>query len=134
MKQEAITVRLEHDLEPLLDQVCRRSGRTRSDVFREALRRYLAQLRFEQLRRRVMQHVLRRVENPSYPDVGAVRTEGPLLRLLGGYTMVSSKVAHLHSDDARYQNRQIELARDTFSDRRVARLHSYRSDIASDGR
>jgi metal-responsive CopG/Arc/MetJ family transcriptional regulator len=58
MKQGAITVRLEHDLEPLLDEVCRRSGRTRSDVVREALRRYLAQLRFEQLRRRVMQHVL----------------------------------------------------------------------------
>jgi metal-responsive CopG/Arc/MetJ family transcriptional regulator len=54
MKQGAITVRLEHDLEPLLDEVCRRSGRTRSDVVREALRRYLAQLRFEQLRRRVM--------------------------------------------------------------------------------
>jgi metal-responsive CopG/Arc/MetJ family transcriptional regulator len=54
MKQGAITVRLEHDLEPLLDEVCRRSGRTRSDVVRGALRRYLAQLRFEQLRRRVM--------------------------------------------------------------------------------
>ncbi|MFZ1121640.1 MAG: ribbon-helix-helix domain-containing protein [Candidatus Binataceae bacterium] len=54
MKQGAITVRLEHDLEPLLDEVCRRSGRTRSDVVREALKRYLAQLRFEQLRRRVM--------------------------------------------------------------------------------
>lgn len=54
MKQGAITVRLEHDLEPLLDEVCRRSGRTRSDVVREALRRYLAQLRFEQLRRRAM--------------------------------------------------------------------------------
>ena len=54
MKQGAITVRLEHDLEPLLDEVCRRSGRTRSDVVREALRRYLANLRFEQLRRRVM--------------------------------------------------------------------------------
>ena len=57
MKQGAITVRLEHDLEPLLDEVCRRSGRTRSDVVREALRRYLAQLRFEQLRRRVMPFV-----------------------------------------------------------------------------
>jgi predicted transcriptional regulator len=54
MKQGAVTVRLDDDLEPLLDEVCRRSGRTRSEVVREALRRHLAQLRFEQLRRRVM--------------------------------------------------------------------------------
>lgn len=54
MKQGAVTVRLDNDLEPLLDEVCRRSGRTRSAVVREALRRHLAQLRFEQLRRRVM--------------------------------------------------------------------------------
>ena len=54
MKQGAVTVRLDDDLEPLLDEVCRRSGRTRSEVVREALRWHLAQLRFEQLRRRVM--------------------------------------------------------------------------------
>jgi metal-responsive CopG/Arc/MetJ family transcriptional regulator len=49
-----MTVRLDDDLLPILDEVCRRSKRTRSEVMREALRRYLAQLRFEQLRRRVM--------------------------------------------------------------------------------
>ena len=38
----------------ILDEVCRRSRRTRSEVMREALRRHLAQQRFEQLRRRVM--------------------------------------------------------------------------------
>ena len=54
MKQEAVTVRLDNDLKPLLDEVCRRLGRTRSEVVREALRRHLAQLRFERLRRRVM--------------------------------------------------------------------------------
>ena len=54
MKQGAVTVRLDDDLEPLLDEVCRRLGGTRSDVVREALRRHLARLRFEQLRRRVM--------------------------------------------------------------------------------
>jgi predicted transcriptional regulator len=54
MKQGAVTVRLDNDLEPLLDEVCRRSGRTRSAVVREALRRHLTQLRFQQLRRRVM--------------------------------------------------------------------------------
>jgi predicted transcriptional regulator len=54
MNQGALTVRLDDDLAPLLNEVCRRSGRTRSEVVREALRRYLAQLRFAQLRRRVM--------------------------------------------------------------------------------
>jgi predicted transcriptional regulator len=54
MKHGAVTVRLDDDLEPLLDEVCRRSGRTRTEVVRETLRRHLAQLRFEQLRRRVM--------------------------------------------------------------------------------
>jgi len=54
MKGETITVRLDEQLLPTLDEVCRRSGRTRSDVIREALKRHLAQLRFEQLRRRVM--------------------------------------------------------------------------------
>ena len=54
MKGETVTVRLDDDLKPILDEVCRRSGRTRSDVMREVLRRHLAQLRFEHLRRRVM--------------------------------------------------------------------------------
>jgi metal-responsive CopG/Arc/MetJ family transcriptional regulator len=54
MKSDTITVRLDEDLVPMLDEVCRRSGRTRSEVMREALRRHLGQLRFEQLRRRVM--------------------------------------------------------------------------------
>jgi metal-responsive CopG/Arc/MetJ family transcriptional regulator len=54
MKRSTITVRLGHDLVTLLDDVCRDAGRTRSEVMREALRRYIAQMRFEQLRRRVM--------------------------------------------------------------------------------
>jgi predicted transcriptional regulator len=54
MKGETVTVRLDDDLMPILDEMCRRSGRTRSDVMRQALRRHLALLRFEQLRRRVM--------------------------------------------------------------------------------
>lgn len=54
MKGDTITVRLDDDLMSLLDEVCRGSRRTRSEVMREALRRHLAQQRFEQLRRRVM--------------------------------------------------------------------------------
>ena len=54
MKNGTITVRLDDELAPILDEVCRSSGRTRSQVMREALKRHLALLRFEQLRRRVM--------------------------------------------------------------------------------
>jgi predicted transcriptional regulator len=54
MKGDTITVRLDDELMPVLDEVCRRSGRTRSEVMRQALKRHLALLRFEQLRRRVM--------------------------------------------------------------------------------
>jgi metal-responsive CopG/Arc/MetJ family transcriptional regulator len=54
MKGDTITVRLDKDLVPILDEACQRSGRTRSEIMREALKRYLAQLRYEQLRRRVM--------------------------------------------------------------------------------
>ncbi len=54
MKREVVTVRLDDDLKPVLDEVCRRLGRSRSEVMREALRRHLGQLRFEQLRRRTM--------------------------------------------------------------------------------
>ena len=41
-------------MEKELDQACARSGRTRSDVARDALRRQLALLRFERLRKRVL--------------------------------------------------------------------------------
>ena len=54
MKGDSITMRLDDDLLSILDEACRRSGRTRSEIMREALRRHLSQLRFEQLRRRVM--------------------------------------------------------------------------------
>ncbi len=49
-----VTIRLDKKLERTLDQVCRRSGRTRSEVVRDSLRRQLALLRFEQLREKVM--------------------------------------------------------------------------------
>ncbi len=53
MKTSALTIRLEPELEKLLDTVCKDSGRTRSDVLRDALKRQLSILRFEQLRRRI---------------------------------------------------------------------------------
>jgi predicted transcriptional regulator len=53
MKRDVVTVRLDPDMKPTLDRICRRSGRTRSEVIREALRRRLALERFRELRRRV---------------------------------------------------------------------------------
>jgi predicted transcriptional regulator len=50
----AITIRLDPALEKKLDQLCRQTGRTRSELVREALHRQLGLLRFEQLRRQVM--------------------------------------------------------------------------------
>jgi predicted transcriptional regulator len=50
----SITIRLDDDLERLLDQVTQRAGRTRSDVIRDALRRQLSILMFEQLRKEVL--------------------------------------------------------------------------------
>ncbi len=49
-----LTVRLDADLERLLDEVVERSGRSRSDVVREALRRQLTLMTFEKLREQVM--------------------------------------------------------------------------------
>jgi predicted transcriptional regulator len=52
--KSAVTIRLDAELERRLDQVAVSSGRTRSEVVREALRRQLDLLQFEQLRARVM--------------------------------------------------------------------------------
>ncbi len=52
--KSAITVRLDDDLEQLLNEVARRSGRNRSEIIRDALRRQLALLAFEKLREQIM--------------------------------------------------------------------------------
>jgi len=54
MKTSALTIRLDPELEELLDRAAKRSGRTRSDIAREALRRQLALTQFEELRKRMM--------------------------------------------------------------------------------
>lgn len=54
VKSSTITIRLDAKLERELDRACARTGRTRSDVARDALRRQLALLRFERLRKRVL--------------------------------------------------------------------------------
>lgn len=54
MKTATLTIRLDEELNDLLVRVCRSSGRNRSEVAREALRRQLRVAEFENLRRRIM--------------------------------------------------------------------------------
>ncbi len=49
-----VTVRLDQKLQRELDKLCKRLGRSRSEVVREALRRQLNLLRFEEARRRLL--------------------------------------------------------------------------------
>lgn len=54
MKTSSLTIRLDKDLTDLLAMASRRSGRTRSEIAREALRRQLRINQFEALRRKIM--------------------------------------------------------------------------------
>jgi len=49
-----LTIRIDDELESLLDRACGVAGRTRSDLAREALKRQLTIATFEELRRKVM--------------------------------------------------------------------------------
>lgn len=54
MKTSALTIRLDPELEKQLERLAERTGRTRSEIVREALRRQLAIAQFEDLRKRMM--------------------------------------------------------------------------------
>ncbi len=54
MKSAAVTIRLDPELEELLDRVCRDTGRSRSEVVREALRRQLTLDLLEEARRQLI--------------------------------------------------------------------------------
>lgn len=54
MKTSALTIRLEPELERRLAEAAERSGKSRSELVREALRRQLALEQFQELRRRIM--------------------------------------------------------------------------------
>ena len=49
-----LTIRLDQDLERLLDRLCKRTGQSRSDIVRQAVRREVSLSRFDNLRRRAM--------------------------------------------------------------------------------
>jgi predicted transcriptional regulator len=54
MKTTTLTIRLDEDLAKRLVKAARKSGKTRSEIAREALRRQLRISQFEALRRRIM--------------------------------------------------------------------------------
>jgi predicted transcriptional regulator len=54
MKTTTLTIRLNDDLNKLLTKAARQSGKNRSEIAREALRRQLSIQQFESLRRRIM--------------------------------------------------------------------------------
>lgn len=54
MKTAALTIRLDPTLERQLARAARRTGQSRSELVRDALRRQLALAQFEDLRRRIM--------------------------------------------------------------------------------
>ena len=54
MKTATLTIRLDEDLNRLLDDAAKKSGRNRSDIAREALKRQLRLNQFEDIRKRIM--------------------------------------------------------------------------------
>jgi predicted transcriptional regulator len=54
MKTSTLTIRLDKDLDDLLTKASRHSGKSRSEIAREALKRQLRISLFEALRKRVM--------------------------------------------------------------------------------
>jgi predicted transcriptional regulator len=54
MKSATVTIRLDSRMERELDRLSRQLGQSRSEVVRDALRRQLALLRFEQARRALL--------------------------------------------------------------------------------
>jgi predicted transcriptional regulator len=54
MKTSSLTIRLDKDLDALLTKASRRSGKNRSVIARDALRRQLRLEQFEEIRKRVL--------------------------------------------------------------------------------
>ena len=52
--KSAVTIRLDDDLDEQLEELVQESGRSRSEIVREALRRELLRMQFERIREQVM--------------------------------------------------------------------------------
>ena len=57
MKTGTLTIRLDEDLEKMLAKAAKQSGKNRSEIAREALRRQLGVSRFDALRKKIMPFV-----------------------------------------------------------------------------
>jgi predicted transcriptional regulator len=54
MKTSALTIRLDPELDRQLDRLAKRSGRSRSEIARDALRRQLAVLQLDDARKQIL--------------------------------------------------------------------------------
>lgn len=54
MKSASVTIRLDAKLQRALDRLSRKLGRSRSELVRDALRRQLALVRFDEARRELL--------------------------------------------------------------------------------
>jgi len=54
MKNATVTIRLDRETQKVLSAVCKQSGKSRSEIVRDALKRQLAIVRFEELRKRAL--------------------------------------------------------------------------------
>jgi predicted transcriptional regulator len=54
MKTSAVTIRMDADLKRQLNKLCKQTGRTQSELVRDALKRQFAIIRFRQIRRKVL--------------------------------------------------------------------------------
>jgi predicted transcriptional regulator len=54
MRMTTLTIRLDEKLERALDRLAKSTGRSKSDLAREALKRQVAVARFRELRRRTL--------------------------------------------------------------------------------
>jgi predicted transcriptional regulator len=54
MKTSALTIRLDPELNRQLDRLAKRSGRSRSEIARDALRRQLAVLQLDEARKQIL--------------------------------------------------------------------------------
>ena len=54
MKIASLTIRLDKNLDDLLTNASKRSGKNRSEIVREAIRRQLRLEQFEEIRKRIM--------------------------------------------------------------------------------
>jgi predicted transcriptional regulator len=54
MKTSAVTIRMDTELKRQLNKLCKQTGRSQSEIVRDALKRQFAIIRFRQMRRKIL--------------------------------------------------------------------------------